>query len=498
MNPRRNPSTVWQDYGLARSRGWGRGPLLAGSTLSRATGFRSACEELGGYFQAFAVFLSGRADFLPNPYLDELEQVTAPYFGPDGPLDLPVEALEVEELTRSYFTRSFRALFGRRIVILEVAVPDAGVDQSAWKDFEAGVSELEGFPESRILEPDVLHSFHKWLDLHADLGRKRRMLETLQEAPPGCVTEIPQLIPDLQRSNILAYSLTEGQPVRQPGADGESDSTRWVEAVVEQILILSCIAVDDSFDEMRACGEGKFGYRVWPFMESLPIQHYQPLIQYVASSIAEDSGRAMRMLVRMTRNEEVVIPESEIWRELSGLRFEMDREGRFPDSVEKLVDFWKALAGSRVRVPFFLDFFQRELVLLGPKMASRKVDQFVVGVATVLSRLVKLRVSQTMSIEKAREWAVGSGLLMMGVVRQVSSFVEQLRENDLSVSVSTTTSSPNQSQSRRSWFGGVLLLASLATLQGAFSAEGSGLGTLLAAASLLCGVALVFSVARGR
>jgi hypothetical protein len=312
------------------------------------------------------------------------------------------------------------------------------------------------------------------------------------------VTEIPQLISDLQRPGVLAYSLTEGQPLSRPKADAAVESGRWVEAVVEQVLILSCIAVDDAFPEMRTCGEGKVGYRVWPFLESLPIQHYQSLLQYVASSIAEDTGRAMRMLVRMTRNEDVVIPESEIWRELSGLRFEMDREGRFPDSVEKLVDFWKALAGSGARVPFFLNFFHRELVLLGSRMASRQLDRFVVGVATVLSRLVNLRVGQTLSLDKAREWAVGGGLLTMGVVRQVGSLVEQLRENDLSVSVSTTSASPAQSSSRSSWIVGVLLLVSLATLQGALSATGSGFGTLLAAASLLSGLALVFTVARGR
>jgi hypothetical protein len=454
--------------------------------------------ELGGYFQAFAVFLSGRADLLPNPYLDELEKVALPFLGSELTPELPPAAREPEELSRSLFTRAYRVVHGRKAVILEVISPEDRVDSSEWKEFEAGISVLAGFPERRILDSDVRETFRKWLDLHADLGRKRRMLETLQEAPGGCITQIPELIPELQGPCHLAYSCMGGQSPHQSGDGAEDKTGRWVESTVEQILILSCITADLAFDELRITVDGRVGYRVWPFLESVPIQHYQSLLQYVASSIAEDTGRAMRMLVRMTRNEEVVIPESEVWRELSGLRFEMDREGRFPDSVEKLVDFWKALSVSRARVPFFFHLFQRQLVLLGPKMLSREVDRFVVGVATVLSRLVRLRVAETMSMEKAREWAVGSGLLMMGVVRQVGSLVEQLRENDLSVSVSTSSQPAARTGARSTWVGGILILLLMVTLQGSLTVPNASLGVLLASISLLCGVALVVSVARGQ
>jgi hypothetical protein len=495
MSDRGDARLVWVRHGLASpSR---RAALVsAGSIRTRAEGFKSACVELGGYCQAFAVFLSGRADLLPFAYLEELESVPVPFLGDPTRNLPPMGSAELEELESGLYTRVFRGrLDGRPAVVEHFRVPEDSVRRAAWQSFERTIAPLAGFPESAILTDDVLSEFHRWLDIHTDLQTKRRMLENLSEAPVGSLTLIPNLIPDFRSEELLAYEDLElicgvSQDVARRGP-------LFLEAVLEQILILAFVAVDEPWKEARLLDDNRVGYRIWPFLEAIPVQHYQPVLQYVASSMAEDGGRAMRMLLKIIRYEDGEVLESDLWRQLSGLRFEVAADHRVSRSCEKMIEFWKALTAEHVRRPRFLDFLHRKLVLTLRSAYDPDMDWAVPSASAVFSRLVNARFAEVTNLDRAREWAVGSGLVALSTARQAGAFLEQLRENDFSITVKTDSGQAGRLRRRPSLRVAISALLFIAGLQGALLLSGTLLGHLSILVCLLFGAVFFVAASHG-
>ncbi len=487
---------LWERHGLLSPRSRRVATLSAGSVRTRAEGFRAACLELGGHCQAFAAFLSGRADLLPFPFLEELDGLLPPFLG-DPTRGIPAwTAAELEEIGASLYTRVFRGrLDGRPAVVELCCAPDQAARDAAWRSFERTIDPLEGIPESVILSDDVLAEFRSWLDVHADLQKKRQMLENLRQAPTGSLNLIPDLIPEFQTDELLAYEDLE----RICGlcADASRQTPLFVEAILEQILMLAFVALDAPWPEMRLLDEERVTFRVWPFMKAVPVQHYQSVLQYVASSIAEDGGRAMRMLLRIVRHEDGAVLESDLWRQLSGLRFEVASDHRISQSGEKLLEFWKALAAERIRRPDFLDLLHRELILVFRSSYDPGMDWIAPSASAVYSRLVTFRFSDAMSSDRAREWSVGSGLIALGVFRQVGAFLEQLRDNDFSVTVKTDSGSGTGSRRRPSVRIASFALLFLAALQGALFMSGSLIGHLAIVACLVFGTFFFVSASHG-
>ncbi|MFZ0427937.1 MAG: hypothetical protein WAO20_07455 [Acidobacteriota bacterium] len=472
------------------------GGLSVGSPRTRAEGFRQACVELGGYCQAFAVFLSGRADLLPFAYLEELRDLPSPFLG-DPSLGLPAEAgWELEELSACLYTRVYRGrIEGRPAVVEYSCAPEASVRDADWHRFRRCVAPLEGFPEGAIVDEDVLVQFRAWLELHADLAKKRLMLENLQQAPAGSLNLIPTLVPDVQSGRLLAYEDLER--VCGPSSEPAKQSQLFLEAVLEQILILAFVAVDVPWPELRLLDGNRVGFRVWPFMEALPVQHYHPVLQYVASSVAEDGGRAMRMLLRIVRHEDGAVLESDLWRQLSALRFEVAADHRISASGEKLLEFWKALAAEGVRRPLFLDLLHRELILTFQSAYDPKMDWIATSASAVLGRLVTTRFADVMNPERAREWVVGSSLAALGTARQFGVLLEQLRDNEFSVTVKTDAVPSGRRPVRSAVGAAVAGLLFFLALQGALLLPQSLLGHVSIAACLVFG-AVFFVVASHR
>ncbi len=497
MRVRRGIRAVWQKHGLTPG---GRRPgaqLPSAGNIGRAAGFRAACEELGGYFQAFAVFLSGRADLLPPAYLEALHSVPLPYLGDDlaSPVgELEAKVLRLTEVDGSIFSRNFTGHYKGRPVVIELFSP---VDlQAGRRSFEAGLARLSGFPESRITDPDVTGDFQSWLSLHADVERKRRMLTNLREAPTAWVTRIPPLIPELQDAHTLAYELTSSAAA-PPKLHDEPRFPLSVEALVEQMLILSFVPADATLSELVPAGEGRVGYRIWPFMEPVPVQHHHSLMQYVASSAAEDPGRAVRMLVKMMRNQGRSVNEAEIWRQLSGLRFEMTAGYQPPASVAQLLELWRASTASGSSPPLFLHLFHRQLALIAGSRTT-PADWLPGSVWPVMLRLVRHHLSQSATAARSREWAVGGGMLALGMFRQLGVLLEQIRDNDLSVTVTTSSAGAESNEGITPFLKGVApVVVFLVSLQFAIALAGTGVGAVSAVVSLLSGAMFVWVAARG-
>lgn len=490
---------VWEKHGLAAG-GRGRGRhVQAGGAIGRAAGFRAACEELGGYFRAFAVFLSGRADLLPPAYLEALRPVPLPYLG--GDLDastgrLGARVLGLTEVDGSLFSRNFTGHFQGRPVVVELfSRSDPSTER---RGFESGLAGLSDFPESRITDADVREDFQSWLSLHLDIERKRRMLVNLRTASSAWVTHIPSLIPELQDADVLAYEQTCPATLGATPFD-ESKFRLSVEALVEQMLILSFVPADSALREIAPAGEGRMSYRVWPFMVPVPVQHYHSLMQYLASSLAEDTGRTVRMLIRMGRNPGGSVNEAEFWKELSGLRFEMAADSQPPPSVARLLEFWRASTASGSSPALFVHLFHRQLALAAG-FRTTSGDWLPAAVWPVLLRLVRHRLSESASMARTREWAVGGGMIALGMFRQIGTLLEQIRDNDLSVTVTTTASSTdsNSNGGIKPFLKGLVpALLFLVSLQLAITLAGTGAGALSGIVSLFSGALLVWVAARG-
>lgn len=496
MSDRGDVRLVWERHGLVSPRSRRAAPLSAGSIRTRAEGFKAACVELGGLYQAFAVFLSGRADLLPFPYLEELEDVPAPFLGDSAPRPPDEVSAELQELGSGLYTRVFRgSLNGRPVVVEYSCSPREPVRDAAWRSFEHAIAPLAGLPESAMLTDEVLREFRIWLEIHTDLQKKRRMLENLQQIPSGSLTLVPTLTPDVQSERLLAYEDLERICGLSPD-EGRRDSL-CLEAVMEQILILAFVAVDDPWKEMLLLDGDRVGYRVWPFMEAVPVQHYQPVLQYVASSIAEDGGRAMRMLLKIVRHEDGAVLESDLWRQLSGLRFEVAADHRISQSGEKMLEFWKALAAERVRRPPFLNFLHRELILTFRSAFDPDMDWGVPSASAVFGRLVTTRFADVMNSERVREWAVGSSLVALSTARQMGVLLEQLRDNDFSITVKTDSARTGSHRRRPSLWVVLSALLFLAALQGALLLSGTLLGHLSILVCLVSGAVFFVTASHG-
>ena len=117
----------------------------------------------------------------------------------------------------------------------------------------------------------------------------------------------------------------------------------------------------------------------------------------------------------------------------------------------------------------------------------------------VLARVLKLRFSEMLTVDKGREWMFGTGLLSMATVRQLGLSLEQLRDNELAVVLDQQETAPDEvSLRRRTGFVrsgialGVLVLSSFL----AFSLK-SKVGEIIAVAVLLISAAaLSFFISR--
>ncbi len=429
---------IWEAAGLIPEGrfGWRR-RLPAAGTIGRAAGFREACERLGGYYRAFATFLAGRADLVPVAFQRELETVRVEALVPPAPLPpLPSGLQDLDLLDSGLFSTVYRAVYrGRPVRIESFSILPEEFDERAFQAFTRGVAWLELSPESRAVAPDVLEDFERWLLLQCDLEKKRRMLETLAAHPDDGVLVVPEPLPGLQGERWFGYAVPE---LLSAEPQAPELPQRTAEALLEQALILSFIPLDFSAERLTVSSAGRLGYQSWPFMCPVPVQHYHALLQYMASCVADDPGRALRMLLRMTRNEGGSVTETELWRSLSGLRFEVGTRSSLPESVERMVDYWRALAETGARAPLFLHLFHRQLNLLAGNLRPA-VDDVAVATGVVLARLVRFRFSDSLTAARVREWMMGGSLLSAGLMRQMGVLLEQIRDNDLAITVTTET-----------------------------------------------------------
>ena len=111
--------------------------------------------------------------------------------------------------------------------------------------------------------------------------------------------------------------------------------------------------------------------------------------------------------------------------------------------MSSLEAYWAALTSTQAAAPSFLQLFHQQVTTLGLYNAELAASTDLISdlIWPVMGRLMRFRLTEMLSVEKVREWAVGSTLLFFAANRQMGLTLEQIRENDLSVSVALQTPS---------------------------------------------------------
>jgi len=435
---------VWDKYGLVSSRFVsGRAADPRYSSLPRAVRFRLSLEEKGGLFALFGHFLTGRADLLPSPHLRQLRKIKAagyPAHRPELDRALAGRVTGLQPLGAAPGADLYSGLFRNEPVVVEHYYGDSGTfDPASWKAFTREVRILDGELETRVAQRRTLDHFEEWISLSRDLNRKRAILENLQTNPPGGVVRFPRLVQELQSDVCLAYS---GAAAESPALELDPDQPhaekklqRLVEGLLEQSLLISLVDAEMRLDNYLLNGGDALEYRRLPTLAPVPVEWHYELLQYMASTIAGQSPRALHMLSRICASQDHYAGEQRLMRELSGLQPELKINLITPESVTSLENYWRTLANTGMRPPLFLELFHRQWTLLGQYNGevAPAADVIAESLWPVLARILRLRFGELLSLSKGREWAANSGLMMLTAARQAGLLFEQIRDNDLAI-----------------------------------------------------------------
>ena len=390
--------------------------------------------------------------------------------------------------------------------MIELYGADASlVSESAWTLFRREIRVFADGPESLVASPAVLDRFAEWLRLQSDLPRKRTILGNLGDVPSDSISRFPALVPGLQSDRWLGYEAATGRllddDLRLRPNPARRSLQRLTESLLEQCLLLSMVDADLEFENFLVLDDGSIGFRALPAFAPVPVEWHYEFLQYVASTVAGETPRAIRMLSRMSGGGTPYAAEQVLLRNLSGLRPELKVHVTTPGSVTGLENYWRAHASSGLNLPVFLELFHRQMTLLGQQHSeiSTSFDLIEESLWPVLARVLKLRFSEMLTVEKGREWTLGTGLLSIAAVRQLGLSLEQLRDNELAVVLDQQEAPPDEiSIRRRTGFVrsavalGILVLSSLL----AFGLKNKA-GEVIAIAVLLISAAtLSFFVSR--
>jgi predicted unusual protein kinase regulating ubiquinone biosynthesis (AarF/ABC1/UbiB family) len=509
---RKVPMALWEKYGLATP-GWFR--AKAGepryTALPRAARFRLALEEGEGLFPVFGQFLAGRADLLPSQYLLELRKIrTSPETPPTPSLEpeLAQQIAGFEPIRTAPGSEVFRARYRGRFIVIEVYRTNRiSVLEKSWDPFSRKIRRLKDGPESSVARASVLEQFWEWLQVQADIERKRSLLGNLANAPSFHITRFPSLIAELQSPTCLIYEGMQGAPLDQeflPDSSTRSRSFRiLVEAILEQSLLLSLIDTEMRLENFLVLPDGSLGYRALPAWISVPVEWHYELLQYVASSAAGDTPRALQMLSRMSSGRDSYAEEQRLLSQLSSLQPELKVNAVTPESVTVLENYWRALAGTPMSPPPFLQLFHRNLTLLGQysESAPPSRDPIAEALWPVLGRVLRFHLGDILSTGKGREWAVSSSLFLLTAVRQMALAFENLREDNSDMTSALDSKDSDFREARRNRrtmsliYSAILLIVFLFSIQLAMSPGGGPFPFLAKSVAVAAAAALCVSIA---
>ncbi|HXI39025.1 MAG TPA: hypothetical protein VNH83_03560, partial [Bryobacteraceae bacterium] len=305
----------------------------------------------------------------------------------------------------------------------------------SWDKFRREIRILDGGPETPVTRGPAIEAFGIWLQLQADIARKRTLLGNLREVPGRIMCRFPALISSLQSSRCLAYEAMAGRPleddlrIRPNPANATLQSL--IETLLEQSLLLSVVDAD-LLIENYLWNNGGIGFRAVPALSPVPIEWHTEFLQYVVCVIAGETRRAIQMLARMSAGRSPYAAERALLRAFAGLEPDLKIKASTPGAVAAFETYWRTYAASGMMLAPFLELFHRQMTMLGQWHADISASSEVTtdSLWAVMGRILRFCVSQNLSLEKTKGWVVGSGLLAMASARQLAVSLTQVQDDD--------------------------------------------------------------------
>jgi hypothetical protein len=446
---------VFRSHGLGYPGFWGTNGIPSDESRPDAVaeGLCKALAQLGGVYGIFARFLNWRADLLRASYIAHLRRIglKVPVVSPRvvaarlrrefGTLGYePVSALSATPLWSTPFRTAYLSRFRYQPIIVEVAREP--IPEESFQEFEKGLRAL-GHPElASLVEAAVLREFREYVRGSESLVRERSFLDVLTRHRGETLAEYPRPIPELCSPNVLCWPASEGRPVAELIQHGDSNAPVLIASVIlEQFFSLSMVEADLALDAMVIDQDNRLHFRRLASPVAVLPGAIDTGIKYVASVLARNGPRSAQTLIRLVNSQPPLDLEKQLMKEFSGVEPELKINMWFPASAAAFENNWRALAKLTPLRPLFLDCLHRNLLAAGywnsdaVAAGGETRDAIFEGTWPAVRRVLRDRFDALLDREALREWAVGSGMLMVSTLYELNRQVEELRDNDLTVGV---------------------------------------------------------------
>jgi len=481
-------SRLFRSHGLGSPRFWRSSPIPTDESEldAVAIGLCTALAKLGGLYGAFAGFLNWRADLLRGSYISHLRHTDIQFpavpplavatvlkreFGTLG--EGPARTLSATPLWSTAFRTAYLSTYRYQPIIVEVAREP--ISEESFQEFENGLRSL-GHPElASLTDAAVFLEFRDYVRGAESLLRERSFLEVLTGHEDEMLAEYPRLISELCSPDILCWEASEGRPVSELIRRADSNAPVLVaSAILEQFFSLSMVEADLTLDAMVVDADNRLHFRRLGNPVAVVPGMIDTGIKYIASVLARNAPLSAQALIRLMISRPPLDLEKQLMKEFSAVEPELKINMWFPASAAAFENNWRALAKIAPSRPLFLDSLHRNLVAAGYWNADAVAagaeigDAIFEGAWPAVQRRFREQFGALLDREALQEWTVGSGLLMVGTLRELNRQVEELRENDLTVGVERTDwhrPAPAGDRGLYPALLGILLLAFFLTLQ---------------------------------
>ncbi|OFV97113.1 MAG: hypothetical protein A3F68_10545 [Acidobacteria bacterium RIFCSPLOWO2_12_FULL_54_10] len=449
----------WDKHGLIEGRSRrsqiGGSPALLPS-LRRQDQLRLALEEAGGLFALFGQFLSLRTDLLPRHYVRGLRKIRSKKRASPGTLlkrKFSGGLSEFEWVRTTPCTEVYQAVYQGQPVITEFFLQDAcQIDEAVWDIFVREIQFLAKGPEEMVARQWVLEQFREWMRIQADIDARRAILTNLQENSSLGINRFPQLVPDLQSATCLAYEKYDGTPMGEGGEmTGGIDYLKiFVEGMLERTFVYSLIDVEMQVENFVVLPEGKLGFRAVPPFLGVPVDGYYETFQYVASTVAGDIPRSVRMLSRLVAGEDCKAVEQELTTKLSSLQPELGAK-LHSGSLILFENCGRAAARCARQLPLNLQLFHRNLAAIVEYCEALHAEEDLVKETMwpVTGRVLRCHATDLIATKKSQDWLMSSFLLFFSTLRQAEVAMERTRDTDQNLTLVVEHKKAEFSQARK-------------------------------------------------
>jgi hypothetical protein len=484
-----NSRAVFDRYGLrATGRLWGGAAIADDESTSEGVGkrLRDALEQLGGLYAAFGRFLGWRSDLLDAACIGHLRHLNlnlpvVPVSTVKGIIrrELPdavgelADNLEASPVWNTLARTAYVSRYRDQRVIVQVARDP--VSEESFAAFEKGLRSLSRPEVAGMVTPAVLSQFREWIRSGESLTRERSLLEALGKYAGETLVEYPRLIPELKAFSMLCWPDVAGRPVSALIEQGDQQAPVLIaSAILEQFYSLSIVAAELDLDAMFVGQNNRLHFRRLNSAISVLPNRVNAGIQYATAVVAGDATVSAQKLIALTLSRPSPDLERRLLDEFSGIEPELKVNLWFPPSAEAFENNWRALARVFPSRPLFLDCLHRNLIAAGywnsdaVRAGAPQFDAISEAQWPVVGGLIRTQFGMLMNRQSAEEWAIGSGLLMFGALREMNRLVEEMRENDIRVGIDFDEPVRQEDPAPQSSYGlvlGALLVVFLAGLR---------------------------------